>query len=65
LETSAETTGTSDIARDDGFSTWVTATPSRYIYLELGYTRSVGFDLNTVSLGIGMNVGRMLKTACQ
>jgi hypothetical protein len=55
--------GSADIARDNGFSTWIGASPSKYLDLELGYTRSVHYDLNTVSFEIGVNVGRLAKRA--
>lgn len=52
-----QTTGTADIAKDNGFSTWVDLTPKPYVDLELAYTRSMNFDINSVSFTIGMNVG--------
>ena len=56
-----ETTGTSSIAADDGFSAWVDARLNKYTDAELGYTRSVYYDLNSVSFSIGFNVGRLLR----
>ncbi len=61
FETTPEATGSSDIARDDGFSAWLDASPSKYLDLELGYTRSVHYELNTVSFGIGVNIGKMVS----
>ena len=58
-----QTTGTSSIAADDGFSTWVDASLNKYTDAELGYTRSVHYDLNSVSFSIGLNVGRLLRTS--
>jgi hypothetical protein len=63
FEQNAETVGGADIARDNGFSTWIDASPSKYLDFELGYTRSVHYDLNTVSFGIGVNVGKLAKRA--
>lgn len=51
-----QTTGISSIARDDGFSTWVDAFPQRKIDLQLGFTRSFTYDLNSVSFNIGINL---------
>lgn len=62
FEINHETTGSSDIARDNGFSTWVDASPSQYMDLELGYNRSVQYDLNTVSFGISVNIGKVFRT---
>ncbi|HET8666902.1 MAG TPA: hypothetical protein VFM10_02910, partial [Terriglobales bacterium] len=50
-----------DLTRDHGFSTWFDASLSRYIDMEIGYTRSYGYDLNTVSFGVGFNVGAALR----
>lgn len=54
-------TVSNDLTRDHGFSTWFDASLSRYIDMEIGYTRSYGYDLNTVSFGVGFNVGAALR----
>jgi hypothetical protein len=56
-----QTTGTADIVKDHGFSTWVDANPGRYVDMELGFTRSMSYDLNSVSFTIGLNVGRLYR----
>lgn len=56
-----QTTGTADIAKDHGFSTWVDASPGRYVDMELGFTRSMHYDLNSVSFTIGVNLGRLYR----
>jgi hypothetical protein len=56
-----QTTGAADIARDDGFSTWVEAHPGGVVDLELGFTRSMNYDLNSVSFGIGLDLGRLYR----
>jgi hypothetical protein len=56
-----QTTGTADIAKDDGFSTWVNASPGHYLDMELGFTRSLHYDLNSVSFTIGLNVGQLYR----
>lgn len=53
--------GPADIARDNGFSTWMDVSPNKVIDLEAGYSRSTQFDLNTFSFGVGFNVGQMFK----
>ena len=58
-----QVTGTSSIASDDGFSMWLDASLSKYTDAELGYTRSVQYDLNSVSFSIGFNVGRLLRAS--
>ena len=62
FQNNQQTTGTADIARDNGFSTWIDASPSPAVDLELGYTRSMGYDLNSVSFNIGLNLTRLLRT---
>jgi hypothetical protein len=49
-----------DLVRDHGFSTWIDASPRRVLDLELAYSRSSDFDLNTVSFTVGVNVARLL-----
>ncbi len=61
FDTTTETVGTADIARDHGFSGWVDASPNAYLDFELGYTRSVQYALDTVSFNIGVNIGRLLR----
>jgi hypothetical protein len=58
-----QTTGTSSIAADDGFSTWLDASLNKYTDAEIGYTRSEQFNLNSVSFSIGFNVGRLLRAS--
>ena len=56
-----QTTGTADIAHDDGFSTWIEAKPGSVLDMELGFTRSIHYDLNSVSFNIGLNLGRLYR----
>ena len=44
-----------DLTRDHGFSTWLTANLTHFVDLEIGFTRSYGYNLNTVSFGIGFD----------
>lgn len=44
-----------DLTRDHGFSTWLTANLPHFVDLEIGFTRSYGYNLNTVSFGIGFD----------
>jgi hypothetical protein len=59
FQTNPQVTGSSDLTYDNGFSAWVGASPSPYLDLQLGYTRSIQYELNSVSFGIGINVGRL------
>jgi hypothetical protein len=56
------TRGTADIARDNGFSTWLQITPATGVSLYGGYTRSTHFALNTVFFGISFNLGKAIRS---
>jgi hypothetical protein len=60
FETSAVSTG-NDLTRENGFNTWVGLEPSSIVRLELGYTRSMTFDLSSFAFNLRMNVGRALR----
>ena len=60
FQSSQQTTGGADIAKDDGFSTFVDFSPNSYMDAELGYTRSIHYALNSVSFSVGFNVRRLL-----
>jgi hypothetical protein len=59
----AETTGTSDLTRDNGFAGWISGRAFHLLDLELGYERSVKYDLNTVSFLVGFNIGSVVRKA--
>ncbi|HUI42215.1 MAG TPA: hypothetical protein VL523_09610 [Terriglobia bacterium] len=59
----SEIVGPSSIARDNGFSAWVTVQPTSAVAFEAGYDRSVHYATNTFSFGIGVNVGALYRKA--
>ena len=59
FEGNQQTTGSADIAKDNGFSTWVGANPRRGIDLTLAFTRSVHYDLNSFSFALGFDVKQL------
>ena len=61
FDLASETTGPASLTREGGFSTWVGASPTRLVDMELGYTRSVTYDLNTVYFEVGLDVARMIR----
>lgn len=63
FENAHETTGSADIDRDNGFSGWFDASPAPFLDLEVGYNHSVHYALNTVSFGVGFNLGYLNKKA--
>ncbi len=57
------TSGTAEIAKDNGFSAWLDVNPSPIVGFEVGYTRSVQFALDTVSFSLRFNLARLAKKA--
>lgn len=51
-----------DLTREHGLDAWVGFEPTRVLRLELGYSRSVTFALNSFSFNVGLNVGKLLRT---
>jgi hypothetical protein len=56
-----ETTG-NDLTREHGLDAWIGFEPTRVLRLELGYSRSVTFALNSFSFNVGLNVGKLLRS---
>lgn len=48
-----------DLTQEHGFDAWIGFEPTRVLRLELGYTRSVTFNLNSFSFNVGFNLGRL------
>ena len=65
FENNQQTTGSADITKDDGFSTWVEASPGKVVDLQLDFTRSMHYDLNSVSFGIGFNLKELYDRHAQ
>jgi hypothetical protein len=58
-ELNQQTTGGADLTRDNGFNFGLDARMSMFD-VWVGYTRSVHFDLNVVSFGIGVNMRSLI-----
>ena len=56
FETTAITTGSASLARDNGVSAWLLFGKSPGLNLQVGYTRSIEYDLDTLFFGIGFNI---------
>jgi len=65
FETSTVTSGGASLARDNGYSTSLDASPTPFLDLGVGYTRSVPYALNTVSFSVGVNIGSLAKRNSQ
>jgi len=59
------TTGTSSLTSDDGFNAYLSFNPKPYLDLDLGYTRSVRYALNSISFGIGVNLNSLFGKSNQ
>jgi len=62
FETQSFVVGGSDLARDNGYNLGVTFSPTRFLDLSVGYNRSVHLRLDTVSFGVGFNIGSLLPS---
>jgi hypothetical protein len=62
FENSNVTTGSSDIAKDHGFSAWVQLQPARSLNLYAGYSRSTRYSLNTIFFGVSVNLGNAFRS---
>src|SRR5215475_4402075 len=60
FDTSTVSTG-NDLTRENGYSTWVGLEPSSIVRFEVGYTRSITFDLNSFAFNLRLNPGRLLR----
>jgi hypothetical protein len=58
FENGSEVVGSADLANDNGFSTWLAAHAGSKTDFQVGYTRSAGYDLNTLFFGVGFRVGK-------
>ena len=57
-----ETIGPSRIARDNGYSAWVEVTRLHNVSVQLGFTRSVHYDTNAITLMVNFNGTSLLRT---
>lgn len=62
-EKSAETLGGASLDRDNGVNVSANYKPTRYLDFGVGYSRSMHYSLNTVSFGIGVNLGSLISRA--
>jgi hypothetical protein len=57
-----ETSGPSRIARDNGYSAWFEVTRLRNLSVQVGFTRSVHYNNNSVTLMVNFNGTSLLRT---
>src|SRR5262249_52873457 len=58
FETQQQTLGPAAVANDHGFSTWLTVRPASSTDIQIGYSRSQTYQLNSLFFGVGFRVGR-------
>lgn len=62
FETQSVTIGGPDILRDSGGSIWLDVYPARIVNFEIGYSRSINYDLNSLFFSISLNLGEWIRT---
>ncbi len=62
FETQSVAVGDASIARDNGGSVWLDVNPRGVLNFEVGYSRSVEYDLNSVFFSIGLNLGNWIHS---
>jgi hypothetical protein len=60
--TTTTTVGTASLAADHGFSTWLNFRPTAFMSLQVGYSRSVPYALNTFFFGTGFNLRALTRS---
>jgi len=58
FQTSGETLTSADAANDHGLSTWFAVHPGAGVDFQVGYSRSVSYDLNTLFFGVEFRLGK-------
>ncbi|MFI5104494.1 MAG: hypothetical protein ACHP79_06190 [Terriglobales bacterium] len=61
FDNAPQTTG-NGITRENGFNTWVAFEPTSLWRAEVGFTRSITFNLNSFAFNLRFNVGRILRS---
>lgn len=61
FDNTAQSSG-NDLTRENGFNTWIAFEPTGMWRAEIGFTRSVTFNLNSFAFNLRFNVGRMLRS---
>jgi hypothetical protein len=57
FERAIQTTLPAETANDHGFSSWISVAPKSALDFQVGYSRSVAYELDTVFFGVGFHVG--------
>ena len=61
FDQSAEASGTG-LTRENGFNSWIAFDPAPMWRLQIGFSRSATYDLNSFAFNLRMNLGRMVRS---
>lgn len=61
FELNAYSVGSSDLGKDKGASAWADYMPAPYVTVEAGFTRSLQYDMNTMSLSLRFDIGYLAR----
>jgi hypothetical protein len=50
------------LTRENGVGAWIDFEPNPFWRAEIGYSRSVTYDLNSLNFTLGLNIGRLLRS---
>jgi hypothetical protein len=62
FETANVATGSADIAKDHGLSTWVQVPLAKSLDVYAGYSRSTQYSLDTIFFGASLNLGKAIRS---
>jgi len=65
FDSAFETVGSSEIDRDNGYSGWIEITHLRHVNLQVGYTRSVHYAFDSVTVMLNFDAGFLFKSPSQ
>jgi hypothetical protein len=58
FDTVGETKVPASVANDHGVSTWFGVSPNPEVDFQIGYSRSIHYDFNTLFFGVGFRIGK-------
>ncbi len=65
FQTAAVTSGTASLTKDHGFSGDLSFSPTKRVGLDFAYTRSIGYDLNSIGATVSLRLGHMASASSE
>ena len=62
FDSAFETVGSSDIDRDNGYSGWIELAHQRHVNLQIGYTRSVHYAFDSITVMLNFDAGFLFRS---